>query len=85
MLGAKAVAIRSLLVGGGLVLLLALLVGTENVRGVRGPVMLALWIAGIVGSCMMTWTRSGARRWVWAAIGTVLLTLLVGLFAVEIR
>ena len=61
-LPAKTIAIRSLLVGVGVVTFVAL-AQSEIVRLYSWPAILALWIAGIVGSCMMAWTRSGARRW----------------------
>ena len=76
-LSVPAVAVRALFTGVGLVLLLVLVVGRENVRDVWGPIFLAYWIAGIVGGCMMAWTRPGLRRWAWAAAGTLLLVPLI--------
>jgi hypothetical protein len=79
-----AVAVRSLLIGVTLAILLVLVVGRENVRDVWGPILLAYWISGIVGGYMMAWTRPGLRRWAWATVGSVLLVTLIWLFATPV-
>jgi hypothetical protein len=71
------IAVLAILIGAALVLLLVLLGGRENVRNNWGPVLLAFWIAGVIGGYMMAWIRSGLGRLIWCALATFLLLALM--------
>lgn len=73
-LSAGTVALRAMLVGAS-VLLILLLLGNE---AMPWSAVIALWTSAVVGSCMMAWTRQGARRWAWAAAGTFLVLATAG-------
>lgn len=61
--------------------MLTQVVGPGNVKGIWGPVMLAIWIAAIVGGYMTAWTRLGLVRWASASVATLLLLVLGVLLA----